>query len=79
MILIAHHISFEEFCAEVDVFIGSMFAVEVGADMVLACEKSRAMFEVAQDVITANDLDARIQLICASSTDLVVPEHIPER
>lgn len=46
---------------------------------IYACEKSRTMLEITHDVFQANRADEKINLICKASTDLDIPEDIPER
>ena len=60
-------------------FTYSLIACDVGASVVYACEKSHAMYEVARDVLQANSADDRVLLLHHSSTDLSVPDYLPER
>ncbi|KAL3880349.1 hypothetical protein ACJMK2_032593 [Sinanodonta woodiana] len=57
----------------------SLFAVHAGASAVYACEQSRVMCEVAQDVMKADGSADKVCLIKKSSTDLKIPEDIPYR
>ncbi|XP_050416790.2 protein arginine N-methyltransferase 9 [Patella vulgata] len=57
----------------------SLYAVESGARSVYACEKSKTMHEVAKDVLAKNDPEKTIKLMCKNSTDLHIPEDMPER
>lgn len=50
----------------------SMFAVNAGATKVYACELSKTMFEVSQDILNANGMKDAIHLINKKSTDMVV-------
>ena len=56
-----------------------MFAVEGGARRVYSCDMSKTMFEMACDVIQDNKMADRIHVIHAKSTDLSVPQDIPEK
>ncbi|XP_025060079.1 protein arginine N-methyltransferase 9 isoform X1 [Alligator sinensis] len=57
----------------------SMFAKKAGALHVYACELSKTMYELASDVITANNMEGEIKLMHMKSLDLEIPKHIPER
>ncbi|XP_071977719.1 protein arginine N-methyltransferase 9 isoform X2 [Engystomops pustulosus] len=57
----------------------SMFATSAGAPHVYACELSKTMFDVACEVMAANDMEGKIKLLHMKSNDVQVPEHIPER
>lgn len=57
----------------------SMFAKKAGAPHVYACELSKTMYEVACDVVTANNLAEDIKLLHMKSFDIEIPKHIPER
>ncbi|XP_030047523.1 protein arginine N-methyltransferase 9 [Microcaecilia unicolor] len=57
----------------------SMFAKKAGALHVSACEVSKTMYEVAHDVIAANNMDGEIELLHMKSLDIEIPKHIPER
>ncbi|XP_071950958.1 protein arginine N-methyltransferase 9-like [Antedon mediterranea] len=57
----------------------SMFAVEGGASKVYACEMSKTMTSIAQDVLRANQKHENVQLLQMKSTDMRIPEHIPHR
>ena len=56
-----------------------MLAVRAGASSVYACEMSKTMFEVATDIISTNGMSTKIRLIHKNSTELVVPEDMPDR
>ena len=56
-----------------------MFAVDCGAKQVYSCDMSKTMFEMACDVVQHNNKADRIQLIHAKSTDLQIPEDIPDK
>ncbi|XP_033016266.1 protein arginine N-methyltransferase 9 [Lacerta agilis] len=57
----------------------SMFAKKAGAPSVYACELSKTMYELACEVLGANDLDGEIKLLHMKSLDIEIPKHIPER
>ncbi|XP_021002187.1 protein arginine N-methyltransferase 9 [Parasteatoda tepidariorum] len=55
----------------------SMMAVDTGAEKVYACEGSEILFEVLQSVIKMNNKP--IEAFLKHSTDLNIPDDIPER
>ncbi|NXW89332.1 ANM9 methyltransferase, partial [Alopecoenas beccarii] len=57
----------------------SMFAKKAGAPYVYACELSKTMYELARDVVAANNMEREIKLLHLKSLDLEIPKHIPER
>ncbi|XP_023589329.1 protein arginine N-methyltransferase 9 isoform X2 [Trichechus manatus latirostris] len=57
----------------------SMFAKKAGAHSVYACELSKTMYELACDVVAANEMEAGIKLLHMKSLDIEIPKHIPER
>ncbi|XP_034969998.1 protein arginine N-methyltransferase 9 [Zootoca vivipara] len=57
----------------------SMFAKKAGAPSVYACELSKTMYELACEVLGANNLDGEIKLLHMKSLDIEIPKHIPER
>ncbi|XP_071609795.1 protein arginine N-methyltransferase 9 [Heliangelus exortis] len=57
----------------------SMFAKRAGASSVYACELSKTMYELARDVIAANNMEREIKILHLKSLDLEIPKHIPER
>nr|KAF6402168.1 protein arginine methyltransferase 9 [Rousettus aegyptiacus] len=57
----------------------SMFAKKAGAHSVYACELSKTMYELACDVVAANQMEAGIKLLHMKSLDIEIPKHIPER
>ncbi|OXB75447.1 UNVERIFIED_CONTAM: hypothetical protein H355_003561 [Colinus virginianus] len=57
----------------------SMFAKKAGASSVFACELSKTMYELACDVVAANNMDREIKLLHLKSLDIEIPRHIPER
>ncbi|XP_074849310.1 protein arginine N-methyltransferase 9 isoform X2 [Carettochelys insculpta] len=57
----------------------SMFAKKAGASCVYACELSKTMYEVACDVVAANNMEGEIKLLHMKSLDIEIPKHIPER
>ncbi|NXX50085.1 ANM9 methyltransferase, partial [Tricholaema leucomelas] len=57
----------------------SMFAKKAGASSVYACELSKTMYELARDVVAANNMEREIKLLHLKSLDLEIPKHIPER
>ncbi|XP_025943272.1 protein arginine N-methyltransferase 9 isoform X5 [Apteryx rowi] len=57
----------------------SMFAKKAGAPYVYACELSKTMYELACDVVAANNMGSEIKLLHLKSLDIEIPKHIPER
>ncbi|XP_063316163.1 protein arginine N-methyltransferase 9 isoform X1 [Pelobates fuscus] len=57
----------------------SMFAKQAGALHVYACELSKTMYELACEVVTANQMGNGIKLLHMKSYDLQIPDHIPDR
>lgn len=57
----------------------SMFAKKAGAHSVYACELSKTMYELACDVVAANQMEAGIKLLHMKSLDIEIPKHLPER
>ncbi|NXG17949.1 ANM9 methyltransferase, partial [Grallaria varia] len=57
----------------------SMFAKKAGASCVYACELSKTMYELARDVVAANNMEREIKLLHLKSLDIEIPKHIPER
>lgn len=57
----------------------SMFAKKAGASFVYACELSKTMYELARDVVAANNMEREIKLLHLKSLDIEIPKHIPER
>ncbi|KAL7982008.1 hypothetical protein Chor_001065 [Crotalus horridus] len=57
----------------------SMFAKKAGASPVYACELSKTMYELAYEVLAANNLDGEIKLLHMKSFGIEIPKHIPER
>ncbi|NWX01071.1 ANM9 methyltransferase, partial [Caloenas nicobarica] len=57
----------------------SMFAKKAGAPYVYACELSKTMYELARDVVSANNMEREIKLLHLKSLDIEIPKHIPER
>jgi len=53
----------------------SMFAIQAGAAKVYACELSKTMFEVSQDILAANGMKDAIHLINKKSTDMIVGKN----
>lgn len=56
-----------------------MFAKKAGASFVYACELSKTMYELARDVVAANNMEREIKLLHLKSLDIEIPKHIPER
>lgn len=56
-----------------------MFAKKAGASFVYACELSKTMYELACDVVAANNMEREIKLLHLKSLDIEIPKHIPER
>ncbi|MEE6461339.1 hypothetical protein FKM82_001264 [Ascaphus truei] len=57
----------------------SMFARHAGAPHVYACELSKTMYELAREVVAANQMEGQIKLLHMKSHDVQIPGHIPER
>ncbi|NXD08118.1 ANM9 methyltransferase, partial [Nothocercus nigrocapillus] len=57
----------------------SIFAKKAGAPYVYACELSKTMYELARDVVAANNMGSEIKLFHLKSLDIEIPKHIPER
>lgn len=57
----------------------SMFAAEAGAKSVFGCDMSKTMYEMSCDVVLTNQLADQINLIHSKSTDLKIPENLPEK
>ncbi|XP_078602313.1 protein arginine N-methyltransferase 9-like [Branchiostoma floridae x Branchiostoma japonicum] len=57
----------------------SMFAVQCDARTVHACEMSRTMHQLASNVLAANGMQNSVNLHHIRSTDMSIPEHLPER
>ncbi|XP_049939708.1 protein arginine N-methyltransferase 9-like isoform X2 [Schistocerca serialis cubense] len=57
----------------------SLFAVEGGAKEVFSCDVSETMINIAEKVISANNASGKIRLINKMSTDIRIPEDIPNR
>ncbi|XP_066286582.1 protein arginine N-methyltransferase 9-like [Branchiostoma lanceolatum] len=57
----------------------SMFAVQCGARTVHACEMSKTMYQLANKVLVTNGMQNSVHLHHIKSTDMTVPEHLPER
>lgn len=57
----------------------SMMAVTAGAEAVYACERSQTMCDVASEVLCLNKMSDEVTLIPKSSTDIIIPQDIPQR
>ena len=57
----------------------SMCAKKAGAAEVYACELSKTMYELACEVLTANGMSGRIQILHMKSLEMEVPKDIPKR
>ena len=57
----------------------SMFAVESGAKEVYACEMSKTMYDMAQDVLKANNMESAVRMVHKKSTELTIGDDIPHR
>ncbi|XP_033127146.1 protein arginine N-methyltransferase 9-like [Anneissia japonica] len=57
----------------------SMFAVQAGANEVYACEMSKTMAGIAQDVLRANQMLDKIHILQMKSTDMQIPDNLPSR
>lgn len=56
-----------------------MFAKMAGARHVYACELSKTMYELANEVVSANNMSSDINIFYRKSFDLEIPKDIPER
>lgn len=56
-----------------------MVCDQAGAHQVTACDDSRAMTDVARDVLAANGCQGRITLYNKHSTSLQIPDDLPKR
>ena len=57
----------------------SMFAVQSGAKEVYACEMSKTMYEMGQDVMKANEMERFVHTIHKKSTEMKVGDDIPQQ
>jgi len=57
----------------------SMMAADAGCDSVTACESCAPMACVAQKVITTNQYDDKVSIVCKSSHDVQVPEDMDRK
>uniref|UniRef100_A0A8C6JNX5 Protein arginine N-methyltransferase domain-containing protein n=1 Tax=Melopsittacus undulatus TaxID=13146 RepID=A0A8C6JNX5_MELUD len=69
----------EVICNSMGEHLFSMFAEKAGASLVYACELSKTMYELARDVVAANNMERKIKLLHLKSLDIEIPKHIPER
>ena len=56
-----------------------MFSIESNAPWVYACEMTKAMYEVSCDVLAANNMGDKVNMIHKMSTDLIIPQDIPQK
>ena len=56
-----------------------MLAVRSGATKVYACDMDVTMATMSRDIIAANGMADKISVINKLSTDLTIPDNIPER
>ncbi|KAM7419456.1 hypothetical protein PAMA_016530 [Pampus argenteus] len=56
-----------------------MCAKKAGAAEVYACELSKTMYELACEVLTANEMDGRIKILHIKSLEMEVPKDIPHK
>lgn len=56
-----------------------MCAKKAGAAEVYACELSKTMYELACDVVTANEMGGSIKILHMKSLDMEVPRDIPQK
>jgi hypothetical protein len=56
-----------------------MFAVQSGADVTYACEMSKPMYELARDVLAANEMGEAVTIFHKKSNDLKVGEDLQSR
>ena len=59
--------------------LSSMLAVRSGASQVYACEMDTTMATMSRDIIAANGMTDEISVINKISTDLTIPQELPER
>lgn len=57
----------------------SLYALEAGAKKVWACEVSEMLYHICNDVLESNGAKEKVVLFNEMSTNLKVPEMIPER
>ncbi|XP_053316658.1 protein arginine N-methyltransferase 9 [Spea bombifrons] len=57
----------------------SMFAKKAGALRVYGCELSKTMYELACEVVAANQMEDGIKLLHMKSYDIQIPQNIPEK
>ena len=69
--VIAHNVKF--------FFFSSMMCEFSGAIEVTACDGSRAMIDVAHDVLQANGVSDKINLLHKHSSDIKIPSDLPSR
>lgn len=56
-----------------------MCAKKAGAAEVYACELSKTMYELACEVVAANNMEGSIKLLHMKSLEMEIPKDIPKR
>lgn len=56
-----------------------MCAKKAGAAEVYACELSKTMYELAGEVVAANDMAGSIKILHMKSLEMEIPKDIPKR
>jgi len=57
----------------------SLMAVTSGAEMVITCETSKTIAEVATEIIERNGYKEKISVLNKKSTDLIIGEDLPQK
>lgn len=57
----------------------SIYAHQAGIPRIFACDRNETMFEIAQEVLKANQLEEQVKLIRKLSNDLVIGKDTPEK
>ncbi|XP_014249310.1 protein arginine N-methyltransferase 9-like [Cimex lectularius] len=57
----------------------SLYAIKEGAENVFACEYSEAMYDIAGDVFSKNNVKNKVKLLKNISNNLMIPNDIPFR
>lgn len=70
-------------CTVLDIGTGTgilgMCAKQAGAAEVFACELSKTMYELACEVVAANNMEGSIQILHMKSLEMEIPKDIPKR
>jgi len=57
----------------------SMLAAQAGAERVVGCEVSPAIYKTGRDILKVNNLDSKVTLINKDCLKMTVPEDLPDR